>query len=255
MAYIAYSFGFDISTIGTMQVVIGGAVGSGTASVTGKKCHRNLSSITEVSDYTSFSTAVIAALNAAVPATWGCSLNLTTWVYTITCNTAFTLTWTGDAGTRLRLALGYVSTPTASGLSAVGTIRPYYLMVGEIVGRSGNPKPYEPAEIASESVSDGGPAYSVSIDTDELWSDWYQPCEPKEAVFTRHAPAAIPWTWQAAWKHARAEQPFALDDTAAGDALVYRMRAEGASFVPQPVEADVDDLWNMNFECRELGSL
>ena len=253
---IPYFYGFDTSSIGTFSVVIGGTVGSGTATVTaGTYSISNIPAANGGTNYSSWGTAVAAALNAAVPATWSCNFDISTYLYTITCNTAFTLTWTGDGGTNLRRSLGYVSTATANATSAVATLRAYYLIVPAIAGRSDFSDVYEPEEIAQEAVSDGGTAYSVSRDTDELWCDWSQTMESKEATLTRSATASVPWTWQHAWKHARAEHPIKVYDTVTTASTVYRMRAEGASFAPARVAADYDGLWNLEFRCRDLGTV
>jgi hypothetical protein len=254
-----YVAGFDTALIGAMTVSVNrAAAGAVTATVTpGTYCHLTLAACpdTSASVYTEFAAAVAAALEAAVPlGVWTCTWSAATGYYTIGCDAAFTLTWTGTGGTNLRLALGYISTPTASATSAVGTVRPYYLMIAEVDGLSEVSGVYEPDEVASEAVSDGGQAFSVSKDTDELWSDWSQAMEPLAATFTRSATAAVPWTWQAFFKHCRAEQPFVSINTA-DDGTAHRLRADGASFAPSRVATDYDGLWNLRFLTRDLGTV
>ncbi len=252
----AYCFGVNTTKVGTFAVVVGGTVGSGTATVAGTLALLQIPAANGGTLYSKIETVLAAALEAAVPAgAWNVQWSPTTYLFTISCDIAFTLTWTGDAGTNLRRMLGFASAATTLGLSAVGTIRPYYLIVSEIAGRSDFSDVYEPAEIATEAVSDGGDAFSTSNDTDELWCDWVQQVEPKAAVLSRSATSAIPWTWQHAWKHARADVPFIYIDIPTVAQVVYKLRAEGASFRPDPVEADVDTLWNLKLECRDLGAL
>jgi hypothetical protein len=250
---LIYVPGFDTAEIGTFSVVIGGAVGSGTATVTpGTYSH---STATLASTYTPFATAVAAALNA-VAGGFTVTLSPTTFLYTIANATAFTLTWTGVGGVNLQRALGYTAT-TGSGTSAVGNARPWYLMVSEIGGRTAYSDVYEPDDIVEEAVADGGTSYAVAKDTDETWCDWTQAMEPVAATLIRRGTTAKPWTWEHFFKHVRGTHPFLVSgDAPSGySRLVYRLRAEGASFngnVRKRVTSDWDDLWNIMFMAREI---
>lgn len=248
-----YAAGFDTAQIGAFSVAVSG-VASGTATVAaGKYCHIGLNGIGDYSasgDYSDFATAVQTAL-VAVNANFTCTYSSANYAYTISNPSNFVLTWNGTAGTNLRRALGF-STTTASATSATSDVRPYYLMVPQIDGRSQFTDTYEPDDIAEEAVSDGGTDYVISRDTSELWCDWVQSMETKAATLTRSAVAAAPWTWQDFFKHCRGEHPFYCGDNDA----VYRLRADGASFssrVRERVTADYDDLWQIRFFARDRG--
>lgn len=249
-----YAAGFSSADLGGLSVVVGG-VASGTATVTpGTYCHISLSAVTGGITYRGLAGRVDSAL-AAVDAGFECVYNASTYQYTITNPSAFTLTWSGDSGAALRRALGF-SGNVSSTMSATSDVRPYYLMVPQIAGRSQYTDTYEPDDIAEEAVADGGDAYIVSRDTDELWCDWVQSMETKEATLARSATAAVPWTWQDFFKHCRGEHPFLVVD--GSDLIVYRLRADGASFnsrVRERVAVDYDDLWNLRFFTRDMGVL
>ena len=253
---LIYFAGFDTAEIGTFSVAIGGAVGTGTAVVApGTYTHLGVNVATT---YTPFATAVAAALNA-VAGGFSVALSPSTRLYTIINATAFTLTWTGAGGTNLKRALGFAA-DVGSGTSATGTLRPYYLIQPEIGGRTAYSDVYEPDDLVEEAVADGGSSYAVSKDSTETLCDWTQAMEPVAATLTRRAATAVPWTWEHFFKHVRGTHPFGVN----GDAptgytwLVYRLRAEGASFngnVRKRVTADWDDLWSIMFMAREIEAL
>lgn len=255
-----YAAGFRTSDIGAFSVVVGG-VASGTATVTpGTYCHANIGGSEDASAamYTEFASAVQTALQV-VNAGFTCTYNSTTHAYTIANPSNFTLTWTGTAGINLRDTLGF-SGNVGSTTSATSTLRPLYLIVPQINGRSQFTDVYEPDDIAEEAMSDGGTDYVVTRDIDQdsgLWCDWVQSMETKAATLTRSASASVPWTWQAFFAHCRGEHPFVVQD-ADGEQYAYRLRADGASFnsrVRERVVADYDELWNIRFFCRDLGKL
>lgn len=251
-----YIAGFDTVEIGSFSVVIGGTVGSGTATVTpGTYAHRPLAAVSEVSGYAHFAAAVQTALNAVV-AGWTVAWSPTTFLYTISHTTAFTLSWSGSGGANLRRALGFVGN-TTSATAVSSTARPYYLVVPQISGRSQFSDVYEPDEIVEEAVADGGRAYGVAKETSELWCDWTQSMESKTATLARAATSAVPWTWEHLFKHCRMAHPIAVyEDSSTG--TVHRLRADGASFGARSrarVVADYDDLWNVSFFTRDLGAL
>lgn len=254
--------GVDIAEFGTCSVVVGGTAGSGTASITtGTLCHTSLASVTGTGTYTAISAAVQTALNSVVSG-WTVSFNQTTQRYTISRANAFTLTWTGAAGDRLRRILGYAGT-TPSGTSAVATLTPYFAMVPTISGRSSFSGIYEPEEVVEESTADDDSPFAVSkergTDAFELsdqimWSDWTQAMEPIESVLI--ARSTTSWTWERFFKHCRGEHPFLVVD--GSSSTVHKLRAEGASFsarTRERVTADYDGLWYIKFVTRQLGTL
>jgi hypothetical protein len=250
-----YLAGWDTAAIGTFSVVIGGTVGSGTATVTASTySHTDLSSVTGTNTYTAFATAVQTALNAVV-AGWTVSYSTSTYAYTISHATAFTLTWTGTGGTNLQRALGFTAT-VGSTTSATSTVRPYYVIVPAISARSQVSDVYEPDDIVKEAVSDGGSSFAISKDTTETFSDWEQQMESASATLARSAVAAVPWTWEAFFKHLRGAYPFRLVD--GSTSTVHKLREKGAAFTGttrRRVAVDYDDLWIIMLMTRDLGTV
>ena len=250
-----YLAGWDTAAIGTFSVVVGGTVGSGTATVTASTyAHTDLSSVTGTGTYTAFAAAVQTALNAVV-AGWTVSYSTSTYAYTISHATAFTLTWTGTGGTNLQRALGFTAT-VGSTTSATSTVRPYYVIVPAISARSQVSDVYEPDDIVSEAVSDGGSSFAISKDTTETFSDWEQQMESASATLARSAVAAVPWTWEAFFKHLRGAYPFRLVD--GSTSTVHKLREKGAAFTGttrRRVAVDYDDLWIIMLMTRDLGTV
>lgn len=247
-----YASGVDTADVGTFAVVVGG-VASGTATVTaGTYCHISINSV--ASGYTALAAAVQTALQV-VSGGFSCSFSTSTYAYTISHASSFTLTFSGDAGTNLRRALGF-SGNVASTTSATSDVRPYYLMVPAIAGRTEFSDVYEPDDLAEEAVSDGGDAFIIAKDTTELWCDWVQQMESKAATLSRSAASSAPWTWEHFFKHCRGKEPFLVVDGSASN--VYQLRADGAGFnsrVRSRVVSDFDDLWSLRFFTRDLGTL
>lgn len=250
-----YLAGWDTAAIGTFAVVVGGTVGSGTATVAADTyAHTDLSAVMGTGEYTAFATAVQTALNAVV-AGWTVSYSTTTHEYTIANATAFTLTWTGDAGKNLQRALGFAAT-VGSTTSATSTVRPYYVIVPAITARSQVSDVYEPDDIVKEAVSDGGSTFAISKDTTETLSDWEQQMESRTATLARAAVAAVPWTWEAFFKHLRGAYPFRLVD--GSTSTVHTLREKGAAFTGttrRRVAVDYDDLWIIMLMTRDLGTV
>lgn len=250
-----YLTGWDTAAIGTFAVVVGGTVGSGTATVAADTyAHTDLSTVMGTGEYTAFATAVQTALNAVV-AGWTVSYSTTTHAYTISHATAFTLTWTGTGGTNLQRALGFIAS-VSSTTSATSTVRPYYVIVPAITARSQVSDVYEPDDIVKEAVSDGGSSFAISKDTTETFSDWEQQMESASATLTRSAVAAVPWTWEAFFKHCRGAYPFRLVD--GSTSTVHTLREKGAAFTGttrRRVAVDYDDLWIIMLMTRDLGTV
>lgn len=272
MATLYYLTGFSASG-STQSMTIKSGAGTGTVAAA-TYAHVSFASIL-TSQYTLFATAVNAALVSAAAGTYTVSWSATTGLYTIYRGTAFTLSFPATAaGARCKAALGFTS-DTPSGAGTVGSpyvsdCRPLYYAVPLMVGRSAFSDVYEPDDIAEEAVSDGGTPYAVSRQTSELLCDWTQSMEAKGypsgslttgglatlgcATFTLSASATFPWSWQAMVKHVRGQHPIGVYESATANTL-HKLRADGASFVPERVESDYDGLWNIPFRTRHLGVL
>jgi hypothetical protein len=264
---VLYDGGFDTTEIGSLSVVLSGTAGSGPAPIPdGTYCHRDLSSVMGSGKYTAIAAAVKTMLDAVAvnPGSFTVTYSTSTNRYTVSNPDAFVLTWTGDAGTRLRKILGYSGT-TASGTSAVGDLAPYYSLVPAIAGRSKFSDVYVPDETQREASADDDSTFMVgkergsdAMDPDDqiMWCDWQQAMEPLAAVLMRSAASSAPWTWEHFFKTLGGQHPFVVLDGAAS--TVHTLRESGAAFtaaVRQRVVADYDGLWSMNLQTRQLGSL
>ncbi len=257
-----YMVGFSTAGSNQSMTFTNGATPGTIAS--GTYAHQTMAALPAVSGFTALSPAVVTALNAAVAGTYTCTLTLVAGspglTYTIYSAAGFTLSFPATAaGARTKAALGFTSN-TPSGAGTIGSpyvsnCRPIYYMAPDITARTNFSDLYEPDEIVSEAVSDGGTPYAVARQTTELWCDWTQSMEPKASTLTYAATTTLPWTWQALVKHARGQYPIAVYESAISAQRVYKLRAEGASFRPERVATDYDGLWNIPFRMRDLGTL
>lgn len=273
MATLFYSAGWSASgSAQSMTVNVTGQVA--TAVVATTYSHITFASL--VTGYAAFAAAVKVALDAGGGGPYTVSFSTTTLMYTISRGTNFA--WDtavgSDTALRMRYALG-LGTGALSGLGATGTpyistVRPYYLAVPLIVGRSEFSDVYEPDDISEEAVSDGGQARVVSKNTTELWSDWVQTMEAKGApsgslttggvatlgcaTMTRSVSSTFPWSWQMLYKHVRGQHPFGVYESATANTL-HQLRADGTSFAPDRYAKDLDTQWMIPFRTRDLGVL
>ena len=78
----------------------------------------------------------------------------------------------------------------------------------------------------------------------------------REAKLARSAVAAVPWTWEAFFKHLRGAYPFRLVD--GSTSTVHTLREKGAAFTGttrRRVAVDYDDLWIIMLMTRDLGAV
>lgn len=201
--------------------------------------------------YSDFATAVKTTFDAATSSSFTVAWSPSTGKYTISRATNFTLTFTGNAGTRLKNALGYTSNKSGSNSYTSDGV-PKYVIGAAITALSNVSDVYEPDGLVEESVSDGGDPFGTALRTAELWSDWTQTMESKAATFERISTAPGAWSWESFFKHQRMSHPFI---TYAPDGLSYAyvLRADGARFKPERLASDLDTYWNIPFRCRDLG--
>jgi hypothetical protein len=218
-----------------------------------------------VSGYTSFTTALAAALNAG---TTGAGEYEVIWNgptgYEINYDSGnFSLTFSGTAGTNMRSLLGMTGNRSGDD-QYLSQCRPYYLIIPAMPGRSMMSDEYEPEGISTDASADDGSNYQTSKSTSETYCDWVQMAETDQApssfssvgtyVFERQATTAVPWSYQHAWRHARGgKQPFVVVD--GSENAVHELRAEGTTFHPQRFASQDIQLWNVPFKTRLLGRL
>lgn len=214
----------------------------------------------EGQQYTDFATAVASAFNAATGATWTVSFNETTGLFSLLkTGGAVALDFTTGAiasNLRLQAALGFSGNKSADTFFQADVV-PNYAIVSEVAGRNDVQGPFEPDDIAEESVSDGGVDHVVTRKSGELLMSWAQAMEPRSSVypFARYVSATpTAWTWEQWFKHCRGTHPFLVVDALDGEpqGAYYRYTAKGASHRPRRVSADFDDYWIVPHEARWL---
>lgn len=218
-------------------------------------------------DHEVFAAALANAVNATpgVHGTHAVTFDPTSG-YELTLDEQFALKFSTVAtpaeGTRMREILGLSGDVEADGSFTVASdVRPHYFIVPATQGRTSVSDEYEPDDVVSEDVTDGGETDQISREVDEVWLDWTQTgedpldlagaCDPGTPVYERHETAAIPWSYQRAWTHhQRGFDPIIV--TEGSEVTAHRLRAEGASFKPERMAADYD-MWSIAFRTRLLG--
>lgn len=212
--------------------------------------------------YTPFSTAVSAAFSAAAGFAVTVSWSASTGLYTISSGSSFSLTFAAsDSNRRLRRALGFNGNK-GSATSHVSDFVPHYVMESAVGGRTDVVGPYEPDDVAEESVSDGGQDFVITRRSNERLMTWVQQMESKTAVYetarnAANAPDEVAWTWEAFFRHLRGSHPFAVSNEGLdgdGSDPLFRLTARGASFRPRRYSTDDETYWVIPFEARYLGA-
>lgn len=252
---LVYTSGFQVGGTNTMTATVAGSAATITAA-TYMAGSYDATTLMAAGGYTDFATAVKTAFDAATSSTFTVSFSYTTGKYTISRATNFTLAFSTAADLRLRAALGFTGDKSGTNTYTSDEV-PKYALLPAITARSQVSNVYEPEGIVEEAVSDGGDAYATALRTDELLSDWTQAYESKAATFTRAVTVGNAWCWQAFFAHHRGTHPFAVNGDGDDDSTnpLYRLRADGASFLPQRVTSDDDTYWSIPFRCRDLGDL
>ena len=268
-----YSPAWDFATLGmgtisgTNAAVIAGTITGNLGFATGVYAHGDVVGSADGVTIGSFRTAMqtqIAGLTV--------SFSLSTLKYTLSAAGAFSVTWTGTAGTAMRDILGFESNLSLFS-SYTSTKRPKYLIVSRLAGQSQVHETYEPGGRIAYAESDNGQAYSTHPVELPTYRDWTQPFETQAgptdaewnasgsvggaAVRTADVGSAtkVTWTWEAMIKHLRATLPFQLVDRSTsvkGEGQLYKLRGEGAHFDPTRITADYDGHWTIPMVCRVL---
>jgi hypothetical protein len=253
---LIYASGFLASGTNSMTCTVAGAAATITAGsyLAGDE---TATLLMPSAGYTAFTEIVKSVFDAATASTFTVTWSYTTGKYTISRAANFTLAFSTAADLRLRAALGFTGDKSGTNTYTSDEV-PKYVLLPAITARSNVSNVYEPAGIVEEAVSDGGDAYATALRTDELLSDWTQAMESKAATFSRDAVPTHGWCWQAFFAHHRGTHPFGVTGNTGTDEEtfpLYRLRADGASFVPQRVASDDDTYWNIRFLTRDLGLL
>lgn len=251
--------GWNVAKTGTFTLSATGDLGTGSASVTtGTYCHTSLASVLGAGNYAAFAPALKAALDAsgASSTAFTVSYSGSAMAYTISTGAAFTMTFASTAaGNRMADAVGFARNSTTPSQSViVSTRRPYYVIDGAMGGRSGWTRVYEGDDITSQAEAEDGSTYAVARSTAPLYDDWTVPFETIEATFESEAVTAIPWTWEAFFRHSRGIEPFGVFDDSGNSCHVLR-GARGARFKPSRASEDWDGRWSLDILSINRGAL
>lgn len=257
---LAYYSGFDLNRLGTFSVVFTDTHGTFTATVAANTfAHVDMQTVMGTGNYDDIATALQTAMNATFnsfpfvrTAIYTVTFSTTTFLYTIAVSSG-TVSIGNTTSPVAKNVLGFNSFPTSAAASISSQIRPYYVISPAIGGRSNVSFDYESDEISYDGDADDGNSFGISRTTAPLFHDWTQPFEPRTAVYKRLATTAIPWTYQHMFEHARNIEPLLIQDADGGvgtDDMVCKLTAPGSVFRAQPVTADFDDIYNLNFQTR-----
>lgn len=254
--------GFDIGVVGDMTITVDGTPVTLT---TGRYAHVNLSTaVRELDDgttinylggeYTAFAAFAAAAVSRTV------TFSPTTLAYTISsAGDPFTLAFPATAqGNSAADALGFArGASLSSAMSHTSTRRPWYVIRGLMGGKSRSTDEYEPRNVGDDGEAEDGDSFFIGRSITPLYWDFQVPLEPIEATHRHAATAAVPWTWQHLYAHARGIEPLGVVDSRerGGTTTVHKLRAQGAGFSPSRIREDWDGAWSIQLDTRYLGEV
>lgn len=142
----------------------------------------------------------------------------------------------------------------SGGLSHELQRTPDYWISGAIGYWAENTDEYEDDEdVALDLIAFDGTPSGMERDGVPVHLDQVVPLEPRAMVYSRHAAASAPWTWQHLFRHCRNTKPLAIDDGA--ETTFYRLRAEGAAFKPRAITRDYEAYKDIVLAMRVLARL
>lgn len=201
--------------------------------------------------YTSFLTALQTALNAGTDGGTGytVSFSATTARVTITRSTAAGVSAVQLTATTRGTYIGQTSTKSGS-LSYEMDVTPYHWISGTIGYWSNWLEREDRDGVAYDVIAHSGRPHGIARSVVPIEVDFIVPLEPRAVVYSTHAAAATPWTWQHLFKHARNTLPLQVND---GTHVHYlRLREDGAAFVPRARAADYVGHWDVPIRARLL---
>jgi hypothetical protein len=126
---------------------------------------------------------------------------------------------------------------------------PYHWLSGT-VGYWSRYVDHEIGDMATDVVSHSARPYGIARVTPEHEIRMDVSMEPRAIVYTDHAAAASPWTWQRFFRHVRNIQPIMIND---GTHKHYcKLQDRGALFSPRSVSSDYVGHWDIRLRMRLL---
>lgn len=244
---------FRMERIGTATMTWDGTTVSVT---TGRYAHEQIVVGSTLAE--SFASALQAAAIAAGEAGAVATYSNTTHAYTLSNGGgSFAIAFPSSAaGALMASILGFTTGATAT--SHTSTIRPAYVLVPEIDGRS-RYTGLRHEQRTTRRQSDDGRGFALGPTSPVVVGQWEHWHEPLASVFSYAASAAEPWTWEALWLHAGRWQEFLLISAPPGDsepAGVWQLKTPDFDESTHERQfPDGDFAWKVRFFGVRLGDL
>lgn len=225
------------------------------------------------SDFTPFGTALETELDADNPGA-----------------ATFTVTWNGTTGFTISpstgtMTLDFINTPAAQGTamrrllgfdgnqsaasSHSSNVRPYFMIIPLIQGRSQYSREKEVPAIVNEAVADDGSRVFIAKTTADKIGEWVHSAEIETtpAIFSDAGTPThkdmvddgtnandVPWSWEHSFEHLRTahHRVLVIDGS---DSEVWEVRANGMFFDPSRWSGTDQPLWQVPFRGRKIGVL
>jgi hypothetical protein len=223
---------------------------------------------TDAAQGTTFINHLITAMNASGGLAGTYSLNTfagTTGKYTIDVTGAGTGWRLGSGSDAMAGQILGMSEAGAYATSKTSDNAAWFWLASASGGISNVSDDYEAPDIAYDAETDDGNATGIAWSDPPRYYDFSVQVEAAAKVLMRSAAATTPFTFQHFWRHARNVHPFVVvidgtygkstnnpSITAASQLVVCQLRADSASWRPERVNADLDDLWSVPFRTRLL---
>lgn len=252
--------GFNVDAFGSLKITVDATVVTIT---TGKFCHQDISSVDGASEYSALEDAINAALTTAGVTSINVAYQGTgsgnDGYYRINRlsgfpNVVFGADEADAAHVRMGQVLGFQSSPGVLSGNPLGDALPYFTILAEMGGKSGDSDDYEAPSYSEDSEAEDGSAFGIATTGRAVYSDWICRFEPRAVVYAREATAAVPWTWQHFYRHCAVVHPFLVTDDY-GDETVHKLRAGEDRFKPARVQPDWRDVLDVSVKTRVLGRL
>lgn len=266
---------WDVASLASGGLLIKVTDGGGTSEVsftTGVYTHSDISAVD--ADFSPFAAALKAALDAdatltsTYTVTWGGASGYTISATGATLSLTFTGTTDDTQAAAMRRLLGYSGNQTGA-TAYTSDVRPYYLVIPSIAGRSQYTREREVAAIVDEAVADDGSSVFISKTVADKVGDWLHVAEIettpaiwKNAGTPTHASMVdagtsandVPWSWEHFYEHIRTHHHriHVLDGS---DSEVWECRAGGLHFDPTRWSGADQPLWQVPFRGRLIGRL
>lgn len=241
MAYVFVSCAWDFARIGTATINWTDDAGAHSASFSsGRYAHPDLGVVTtfgpgsaslDVGVTDMWITALVAAMNAATTETVTGTRNADGG-YTLSCTGAtFSLTFSGDAGTRMRQLIGMTGN-RSSALTYTSQCTPKYLIIPQHAARTNYTGVLQVSDVVRQWTTDSGAIGALAPTTVPHVARWEHHFESEARTFLRFADsdstaAGHQYTWESLAEDAWMQGEIcAIEDSAsANDSLAFYLRS------------------------------